>query len=81
MQMAPKSRTSIKDHSWLALRKINSARERINQKIKRGCPMDSPISCSPIIAKNQPKIKPVVTLEIRVANFIKYIDLFKNLSS
>lgn len=69
--MALKSKTSIRDQSWLILRKINSTRERVNQKIKKGCPMDIPISCSLIIAKNQLKIKPVVILEIRIANFIK----------
>ena len=68
--MALKINTSVKDQDRLNFKKDNDKKERINQKTKRGFPINAPMISLPIIAKIQPKINPVMTLAIKVTNFI-----------
>ena len=68
--MALKIAISIKVHERVNLTKDNNKKERINQKTKSGYPTNTPMSSLPIMAKIQPKINPVITLEIKVISFI-----------
>ena len=61
---------SVKDQDRVNFIKDNNKKERINQKTKRGYPINVPMISLAMIAKTQPKINPVMILERRVINFI-----------
>ena len=65
---------SVKDQDCVNRIKDNNKKERMNQKTKNGYPINTPIISLPIMAKIQPKINPVIILEIRVINFIDPYD-------
>ena len=68
--MILKMTISVKDQDRVNFKKHNNKKERINQKTKRGYPIKVPMISLPIMAKTQPKINPVITLEKKVINFI-----------